>query len=170
MCTSATWNASKKSSSLAFVSRISLQNLEKQWSKHNFYPGTAVHFSWMRYFFQSHVGFYRTSKIAALELPTRMPWKRIKHQSFVTHLSPSFFPIWCVYLTWELNIYNGHLECIKKWSNLVFVFIVGLQIEVIFMVPFSPSEMCSDHVRLECVHLPLRMPQNLVTFWFSAPN
>ena len=29
MCTSATWNASKKSSSPAFVSRISLQNLEK---------------------------------------------------------------------------------------------------------------------------------------------
>ena len=71
MCTSATWNAPKKSSSPAFVSRISLQNLVKQWSKHNFYQGTAVRFSWMRWFFQSHVECYRMSKIAGLELPTR---------------------------------------------------------------------------------------------------
>ena len=128
MCTSATWNASKKSSSLAFVSRISLQNLEKQWSKHNFYQGTAVHFSWMRCFFQSHVGFYRMSKIAALELPTRMHWKRIKYQSFVTHLSPSLFPVFIsrgswisTTATWNASkngqIWFGVYNWLATWSN-----------------------------------------------------
>ena len=112
----------------AFVSRISLQNLVKQWFKHSFYQGTAVRFSWMRWFFQSHVEFYRMSKIAGLELPTRNALKTDQTSIFSDPFASDFFPKCFFHLTWDLNIYNCHLECIKKSSNLVFVSIVGLQI------------------------------------------
>ena len=81
MCTSATWNASKRSSSRAFVSRISLQNLQKAVIQTQFLSRDSGPCLLDEMFFQSHVEFYRMSKIAGLELPTRMPWKRIKHLS-----------------------------------------------------------------------------------------
>ena len=73
------------------------------------------------------VGFIGWVRLRDWNYQPDMPWKRIKHLSLVTHLRPSFFPI-SFHLTWDLNIYNCHLECIKKSSNLVFVSIVGLQI------------------------------------------
>ena len=126
----------------AFVSRISLQNLVKQWSKHNFYQGTAVRFSWMRWFFQSHVEFYRMSKIAGLELPTRNALKTdqtsIFSDPFASVLLPYIFsshvgfeylqlPLgmhqkivkfgFCVY-SWLANLSNFHGSIFPEWNVL----------------------------------------------------
>ena len=115
---------------------------KKQWSKHNFYQGTAVRFSWMRWFFQSHVEFYRMSKIAGLELPTRNALKTdqtsIFSDPFASVLLPYIFsshvgfeylqlPLgmhqkmvkfgFCVY-SWLAHLSNFHGSIFPEWNVL----------------------------------------------------